>query len=258
MNTIKRTLEDKRIIGILLAVIIGAVFVTISLVVNPAFLRGTPWFILSSILRIIFGIAIIMLVKKTYGKSPKELLAFNNARLAILSGAGFLLFFVYYLVDYAAGFGGVEGLSAGLVISRLFLMQLTTGFYEELNYRVLILEGYRHGKQTVGRKIVYALISFVIFGLLHVVTGWNTYTFLQTGAIGFAFAVIYLNSGNVILPMILHFVYDIFANLAGYVKWNDSEVFASVNSVFEVALVIMFVVSFAMLFVKDEAKVHPN
>ena len=103
-------------------------------------------------------------------------------------------------------------------------------------------------------ELLLLSLSFVIFVLLHVVTGWNTYTFLQTGAIGFAFAVIYLNSGNIIIPMILHFVYDIFANLAGYIEWNGSELFNNVNSVFEVVIFVMFISSLVLLFKIDTEK----
>ncbi len=248
-----KLLNDKKWIGILSGIIIGAVFVGISLAVMN-FMSGIPWFIFSSILRLFFGIAILLLFEKIYGKSPKELLAFSNAKVAFLSSIGFLLYFVYDFICIAAGFESFTGISAGILFSKVFLQQITTGFYEELNYRALILEGYHYGKKNVGRKILYAFISFVLFGLLHVVTGWNTYTFLQTGAIGFTFAVIYLNSGNIILPMLLHFLYDILAKLAVYIQWNDSAVFASMNSVFEAALLVMFIVSFVLLFQKETEK----
>ena len=250
MNNI---LKDKRWTGIRFAIVIEAVFVGISLVVLN-FLSGIPWFIFSSVLRIIFGIAIVLLIQKIYGKSPKELFAFSNSKTAVISGIGFLLYLVYYLIDVASGFGYFAGLSAGLVLSKVFLMQLATGFYEELHYRVLILEGYNYGKKNISRKILYALISFVIFGLLHVVDCWDTYRFLQTGVIGFAFAVIYLNSGNIIIPMILHFVYDVFVHLAGFIKWNNTALFASISSVFEAAITVMFIVSFVLLFKKEAEK----
>lgn len=257
MNTIKKLLGDKRLVGILLAIIFSAAFGAISLTVRN-FLSGTLWYIFSSVLRILFGIAILIVIWKIYGRSPKELLAFSNTKPAIISGIGFLLYFAYYLIDYAVGFESVEGISLGILFSRVFLQQIATGFYEELNYRVLILEGYNYGKRTVGRKIVYALISFILFGLIHVVTGWNTYRFLQTGTIGFALAVIYLNSGNIILPMILHFIYDIFANLTDYVKWSDSEIFNEIfngiNSLFSVALLLMFIISFVLLFKRETKK----
>lgn len=247
----KKIFSDKRYIGIFLAILIGMLFVGISLGVRN-YLSGTTWFIFSSVIRIIFGIVILFLIKKIFGKSAKEILGFSNIKLAILSGIGFLLYFIYYLLDIALGFKGLALISIGIFVSKILLQQFTTGFYEELHYRVLILEGYNYGKKTIGRKIFYALISFIIFGLLHVITGWDTYTFLQTGTIGFSFAVIYLNSSNIIIPMILHFVYDIFANLADYVEWNNSTLFNNVNSIFEVMIAVMFIISFTLLLKKDE------
>ena len=247
----KSILTDKRWIGIFSAIAIGAVFIGISLAVMN-FLHGTPWFIFSSILRILFGIAILILSGKIYGRSPKELLAFSNGKAAFISGIGFLLYFVCDLFIIAAGFGGFVEIPIGILLSKVFLQQITTGFYEELNYRFLILEGYQYGKKSAGRKIIYALISFVLFGLLHVVTGWDTYRFLQTGAIGFAFAVIFLNSGNLILPMILHAIYDICAHLTNYINWNDSAIYTTLNSLFEVVIAVMFLVSFVLLFRKEK------
>lgn len=152
------------------------------------------------------------------------------------------------------GIKGITGLTVGLLISKVILQQLTTGFYEELNYRFLICEGYFFTQKNFPRKLIYALISAGIFGALHIVTAWNTYTFLQTGAIGFAFAVIYLQSGNIILPMILHFVYDIIANLTVFIEWNNSNLFSYIYSVFEIMIAVMFVVSVIILSRKEATK----
>lgn len=251
----KKALTDQRYVGIFAAILFAAAFLGISIFVHEhtrIISNPTHWYLFSSILRAVFGMAILFFVRKIYGKTPKQALGFHNTKVALVSAAGFLIFFVYYLFDYAAGFNTIVGLSAGLLVSKVLLQQITTGFYEELNYRLLILEGYFYGKPSVGRKLAYALISFVAFGLIHVITGWSTYGFLHTGAVGFAFAVIYLNSGNMMLPMLLHFVYDIFANLADYVEWNQSLLFVAVNSVFEIMLAIMFLVSFLLLFRKDQ------
>ena len=105
----------------------------------------------------------------------------------------FFLFFLYFLVEVASGFGKVTGLTMGLFLSRVLLQQLTTGFYEELNYRFLLLEGLKHTSNTRRLKLIYVFGNAVLFGLLHCVTGWNTYTFLTPGTIGFAFAVIFVS-----------------------------------------------------------------
>lgn len=115
----------------------------------------------------------------------------------------------------------------------------------------MICKGYDHAKKSFWTKLAFALSSAVIFGGLHVITGWDTYVFLQTGSIGFAFAVIYLQSGNILLQMLLHFVYDVIANLTGFVEWNQSALFTSLNSIFEVMLVVMFVLSAALLLRKE-------
>lgn len=63
-----------------------------------------------------------------------------------------------------------------------------------------------------------------------------------------------MNSGNIIIPMILHFVYDIFAKLAGYIEWNGSELFNNIGSIFEGVIVLMFIVSLVLLFKKETEK----
>ena len=82
-----------------------------------------------------------------------------------------------------------DHLPIGIFLSKVLLQQAATGLYEELNYRYLLLNGMEYSNNGLGLKMFFTLGSAVLFGLLHCVTGWNTYTFLQTGAIGFAFAV---------------------------------------------------------------------
>lgn len=224
-------IKDKRWCGILLSIILTVVFVLVSLGVNQ-FIHGTPWFLFSSLLRLLFGFFILLMIRKIYDKHMRDVLCFKNSKTAVIAAAGFLLYFVYYIVLVGIGIRNVTGMTVGLLISKVILQQLTTGLYEELNYRFLICEGYFFTQRGFLKKLIYALISSGIFGALHIVTGWNTYTFLQTGAIGFAFAVIYLQSGNILLPMLLHFVYDIIANMTDFIEWNNSNVFISVNSFF--------------------------
>ncbi len=230
---------------------IASVFVAISLGIRP-FLNGVAWFTFSSVSRFVFGCLILVIVKKLYDRPMKELLSMKGSKSALIAGCGFLLFFLYYIVVWCLGISSIKGLTIGLFVSQVILQQVATGFYEELNYRVLVLEGYFYNTQNCKNKIIYGLISFLLFGVVHVVGGWDTYRFLQTGAIGFAFAVMYLKSGNIVIPMLLHFLYDIFVNLTGYIEWNCSTLFVSMNSLFNVMLIIMFVISVIMLFQKEK------
>lgn len=241
----KRLLWDKRFSGILWAVVLGAAFLMLSmLIVN--FVSGIPWYLLSSMLRAAFGVIILMLRTRLYGKTTREILSLHNSKIAILSGLGFLVFLLCYV---AAVYVGCRGISAGLFFARILLQQLTTALYEELNYRLLILEGYFHGNKSVWSRLLYAFVSFLVLGAAHVVTGWSTSAFFLSGAIGFTFAVIYLKSGNIVIPMLLHFIYDIPTNMTSYIEWKDASLLASMNSVLENALAIMFLVSLVILII---------
>lgn len=251
----KKILCNKKYSGILWAIVIASVFVTISLFMMQ-FLVGTPWFIFSSILRFVFGFLILFIVKRLYDRPIKEVFSIKGSKIALSAGSGFVVYFLYYLLVWCSGIKSITGLTIGLLISRIILQQIATGFYEELNYRVLLLEGCFYGSQNSKNKLIYGFLSFFLFGALHVVDGWDTYSFLQTGIIGFAYAVMYLKSRNILLPMIMHFVYDIFANLTYYIEWNNSTLFVNVNSIFEIMLIIMFIISFIMLLIDGRNKTN--
>lgn len=164
----------------------------------------------------------------------------------MLAGFGFLIYFAYYLFVWFYGF---TGLTVSIVLSRIILQQLSTGFYEEILYRGLTSEGYFSSeKKTIAMRFLYAGISSAIFGAIHIITDFNIYRFLTTGAIGFAFATIYLISHNITVPMLLHFIYDIFANLTGYIKWSNSEAWLFMNGwLFNISMIVMFAVSCIIL-----------
>ena len=244
----KKILYNKKYSGILWAIVVASVFVTISLL-ERQFLSGTSWFVFSSILRFVFGFFNLFIITKLYDAPFKKVLSIKGSKKALIAGSGFLIFFLYYLIVWCSGIKSITGLTIGILISRVILQQIATGFYEELNYRFLILEGYFYGTQNIKNKLMYSFISFLLFGAVHVVDGWSTYRFLQTGVIGFAFAVMYLKSRNIVLPMVLHLIYDVFANLTDYIEWNNSTLFVNMNSIFDIMLIIMFVISFIMLLV---------
>ena len=78
----KRLLWDKRFSGILRAVVLGAAFLMLSmLIVN--FVSGIPWYLLSSMLRAAFGVIILMLGTRLYGKTTREILSLHNSKIAM-------------------------------------------------------------------------------------------------------------------------------------------------------------------------------
>ena len=249
---------NKKYGGFLWHFLFAGLFIGISFV-GMHFLEGVVWNLFSALLRIIFGVAILIFSSKLFEKKSEKILEMKNTGTALIAGSGFLLYFVYYIVTVVSGFGKIAGLTVGYFISKAIIQQITTGFYEELNYRFLLLEGLKYTKNTVGFKLLYVFASTVLFGLLHCVTGWNTYTFLQTGAIGFAFAVMFVKSGNIVLPMILHFLYDVIAVTVPYIEWNHNLFFDNISYVFDYVLVIMFIVSLSLLItLKDGDNLYSN
>lgn len=239
-------LGNKKYSGFIWHFIFTLPFIGLSLLFIE-FTSGVLWFLISSTLRIVFGLGILFVASKLFELKPGEILSFKNMKCALFAGAGFFLFFLYFLIQVISGFGGVTGLTLGIFLTRVFLQQLTTGFYEEINYRFLLLEGLKHTANTVGMKLLYVFSSTVLFGLLHCVTGWDTYRFLTTAAIGFAFAVIFVKSGNIVLTMILHFVYDLLVHITAFVQWNNNPFFDGICAWSEAAYAVMFIVSLVIL-----------
>lgn len=237
---------NKRYSGLVWHLIFALAFIGLSLLFLQ-FTEGTVWFLISSVLRIVFGMGILFVAYRLFELSPREILANKNLKSALIAGTGFLLFFLYFLVEIASGFGKVTGLTAGIFVTRVFLQQITTGFYEELNYRFLLLEGLKHTKNTLGLKLLFVFVSTVLFGLVHCVTSWDTYRFLTTAAIGFAFAVIFVRSGNIVLPMILHFIYDFLIHITAFMEWRHNPFFDGICDYADAAYVVMFAVSLALL-----------
>lgn len=248
----KRAFTDKRYTGILWSVIFNAIFIALSLGGSRLF-AGAAWFLYSSVLRIVFGIAVICAVNRIYGKPAREIIHLQSWKSALTAGAGFIVYFLYFIALFLSGFKRIAGLSAGLFVSQILLQQIATGFYEELGCRLLILEGFFYqANQSVILKLCYAAVSSVLFGAVHVITGWSFSRFVIAGIIGFTFAAVYLVSRNILIPMILHFAYDVFANLAVYVEWDHSSVFKALDSKSEIILCVMLVISIMML-VKQRA-----
>jgi len=78
----KRLLWDKRFSGILWAVVLGAAFLMLSWIIGNS-AHGIPWYLLSSMLRAAFGVIILMLGTRLYGKTTREILSLHNSKIAM-------------------------------------------------------------------------------------------------------------------------------------------------------------------------------
>jgi hypothetical protein len=103
---LKKALTDQRYVGIFAAILFAAAFLGISIFVHEhtrIISNPTHWYLFSSILRAVFGMAILFFVRKIYGKTPKQALGFHNTKVALVSAAGFLIFlFTIYLITLRA------------------------------------------------------------------------------------------------------------------------------------------------------------
>ena len=68
---------------------------------------------------------------------------------------------------------------------------------------------------TVGAVVVSALI----FGLGHIYLGWSHV--LRTGIVGLIYAVAYVLTGSLWVPMLLHAVMDIMSGNAAHAALNE-------------------------------------
>lgn len=247
----KKILFNKRYSGMFFGIFFALLFMGSALGALEIFRESeVTWYVVSSVQRLVFGFAILFACKKLYGQTIKDILTLRGSKKAIVVGAGLIFVALYLLLFYGLALEAIGGLSVGLFISRIILQQLTTGFYEELNFRVLFTAGYFYGPQKLRNKFLYALLSFVIFGAAHLVGGGDLSTFLVTGACGFTYAVMYLSSGNIVMPMLFHFLYDIIANMSGYVvRWKETTVNIALYNHINTAYIGMFVISVVMLFV---------
>lgn len=78
----KRLLWEKRFGGIIWTVILGAAFILLSRIIGN-FVSGIPWYLLSSMLRAAFGVIILMLRTRLYGKTTREILSLHNSKIAM-------------------------------------------------------------------------------------------------------------------------------------------------------------------------------
>lgn len=263
MKKIKSLLFED--IGIILCILFLISFIFIVVIVSP-YLNGASWYFFSSFQRIIFGLIELYIFIKIFHKERwQDVINFRHFKPALIAGSGIILYTIFMITLIIIGVDSLKETTLSLLFLQLIAQQATTGFWEELTCRAFVLEGYfKKMKKTWLKRLVYACITFIIFGLSHALNVTNmTFSlnrFVFTGTIGFAYAAIYLYSHNILVPMLLHFIYDIPANFFGYVEiWNyDNKLFKILNNYgFDVGLILIMVISLIFI-IKKPVYEHKN
>lgn len=218
----------KKETGIIFCLIFCIIFIFISNILSPCF-DGSDWYIVSSIQRFLFFAVELFVFIKFFRRNIKEVIHLQNFKQGIIAGAAMFLYIPFYIITYHI-IGAKEwcNTSISIVVSCLIFQQLTTGLWEELTFRAFVCEGYFQNRRSSFRsRIVYAIISFFIFGLGHAIEcdfmAIAVYRFISTGIWGFAFASVYLYSRNVLVVAFIHFVTDIVFNASKFIeKYNDT------------------------------------
>lgn len=219
----------KKDIGIIFCIVFSIIFIAVSNVLKPYF-DGAYWYSVSSIQRMLFGIIELFVFVKLYKREKwTDVIHFKNFKYGLSASIGMFLFLPFEIITYYI-IGAREWLNTTvpIVVSCLLFQQLATGFWEELTFRAFVCEGYyQKNAVTAKNRLVYAFISFMVFGIVHAIEcdslEITIYRFITTGTWGFAFASVYLYTHNILAAMFMHFFTDIFLNIPTFIaEWNDS------------------------------------
>lgn len=202
--------------------------------------------------RALFGVLAVALVKRIYHRSVSEIFSFHNSKKALRTAAGQFFFWIGLIVVHGVGcdfkYFYAPNLTVPLLLLGIVLYALVVGFYEEILFRGLMLDGFFFCKNQ-GRinRLIYAVINAAFFGVIHFTDG-DVIHFLIAGVSGFVYATIYLKTRNLIIPMLLHAVYDMYTFYSVYLVYNWTPKKIEFNNTMHIVLpIVCFVVSLVIL-----------
>ena len=249
----------KKEIGIILCLVFFVAFLIIAKLLMPYF-YGANWYLVNGVQRLVFGfLELFLFIKIFHKESWNEVFHFKRFKAGFLAGFAMLLIIPFYIVTYYILGAKSWVTPTGSIVFWLLIQQLGSAFWEEMAFRAFAMEGYfAQEHKTRKIRVIYALISFVLFGLAHAVeynSIWDAlYQFGIHGIWGFAFASVYLYSHNILAPMLLHFLTNIFSHVISYVaEWNNNAAFLILDN-YGYFIFMGFILITAVIFLLKEPK----
>lgn len=154
------------------------------------------------------------------------------------------------------------GSSVGQMISYIFIGTALVGYSEELLFRGVVLRGARGSGLSELRVMLVVALSFGIFHGANLLVGQDLPTTMQQVAFatinGAIFYLIFRKSGLLIVPMILHGLFDFSVFIREANLGSDPEIADGFKAISAIALylpIILLLVSLRYVNVKDNKKV---
>lgn len=225
-----KALSGRKYSGIVICIAFAIMFILADSIMGIYF-GGVIYHVIKSALMILFFVVELFVYLRFYGKeSAGEIIYTKDFLKGIKAGFAIFLYIPFVIVTYfVVGKPAFANTTIPIVLSYLVLEQLAASIFEEFSFRVFVCEGYFLEDDTTSvKRIEYALVSAVTFGLAHAATA----TTLNSAAIrfcmetvwGFAFAAVYLYSHNILAAMLLHFFTDVVINSTNLIKeWTPSD-----------------------------------
>lgn len=221
--------------------------------------QGAAGSVVDSVLMAAIGTAALLLFVKRFQKGKwTHVIHFRNFGVGLRAGSGLLLLTLLLALQLATGAKGAE-ITPQVLFATVFLCKFMTGFWEEMVFRAYLMEGYYSAlspeERTWKKRLYYALLSALIFGAVHMIgSGDPLFSMVFAGTLGFIFASAYLHSHNVLVCMLVHFVYDVFAHIPKYVtEWDEANWLLRWNAQIRLALMGVGVVMALVYIIKEPA-----
>lgn len=110
---------------------------------------------------------------------------------------------------FDAGVAGNEQSVQSMIASLPWLMVINAGFLAPIVEELVFRKSYEH---LIKNKVIYIIISGLIFGLAHVsgnINSWVDYLFIiPYGALGSCFAFSYVKTKSILTPIMFHMIHN--------------------------------------------------